>query len=113
MSHRKAGPSTLGRILSLALTTGAVLPLLALLVTSAGCQDHYSTQDAYEICDTLTERNPATNPPEDFLDCVACYETCGGDCVQTGSSEDAYTCPDESEEGGGSSEGGGGGGAEE
>lgn len=109
MSHRKAGLSTLGRILSLALATSA----LALLVTSTGCQDHYSTQDAYEICDTLTERNPATNPPEDFLDCVSCYETCGGDCVQTGSSDDAYMCPDDSEEGGGSSEGGGGGGGDE
>jgi hypothetical protein len=82
------------------------LALAASLTTA--CQDHFSTQEAYAICQDLTERNPATNPPEAFDDCVACYESCGGDCTQAGTSPESYVCPDELGEGGGTGEGGGG-----
>jgi hypothetical protein len=66
-----------------------------LLLLGSGCQDHFTTQEAYEICDELTERNPGTNPPEAFLDCVACYETCGEECAVTGETPQQYVCPDE------------------
>ncbi|MBK6512923.1 MAG: hypothetical protein IPM79_15980 [Polyangiaceae bacterium] len=75
-------------------TIGAFFAL-GLIAAAVGCQDHYSTQDAYDICNELTERNPATNPDETFLDCVGCYETCGGDCVQSSDATEGYLCPDE------------------
>lgn len=76
-------------------------------ITSFGCEDHFSTQEAYAACQALTDRNPATNPIEAFDDCVACYESCGGDCAQAGTSPETYVCPDELGEGGGTGEGGG------
>jgi hypothetical protein len=80
---------------------------LFVLAGTTGCEDHYSTQDAYAVCEDLTDRNPATNPPESFADCVACYESCGAECAQTGSAPEDYVCPDELDEGaqGGGSEG--------
>lgn len=76
--------------------TFAFLSALALAATVAvGCQSHYDTQAAYEICTDLTERNPATNPDSTFLDCVACYETCGDECVQSADATEGYLCPDE------------------
>ncbi len=83
------------------------LAVLAALFALPACEDHFTTQDAYDVCDQLVERNPATNPPDTFLDCVACYETCGNSC--TLGADGAYGCPDE-EAAGGSDQGGAGGG---
>jgi hypothetical protein len=69
--------------------------VLSFLLGAAACGDHYSTQDAYEVCEDLTGRNPATNSPESFSDCVACFETCGDECDQLGSAPEQYVCPDE------------------
>ncbi len=88
-----------------------ITALLAAGVT--GCQDHFSTQEAYEVCTSLTEQNPSGVGEGTFADCVACYETCGGDCEQAGTSPETFVCPDEVDEageGGGSGEGGGDGG---
>lgn len=81
----------------------SLFALTLLAVAASACQDHYSTQDAYAICQDQTDRNPATNPPESFADCVACYESCGDDCTQGGTSPETYTCPDEVDEGAGGS----------
>lgn len=83
--------------------------LLVAAVAIAACDDHYSTQDAYALCEELTQQNPATNPPETFLDCVACHETCGVECQQRGSSPEDYVCPEELDAAGGGGEGGAGG----
>jgi len=92
------------------------LALIAVPFALLACEDHFSTQDAYAVCDTLTTRNPAINPPADFLDCVACYESCGSDCAQTSNVPATYVCPGEVALGGGGSGGsgadsGGGGGS--
>jgi hypothetical protein len=93
-------------------TSAASLSLL-FAIAIAACDDHYSTQDAYALCEDLTSQNPATNPPETFLDCVACHESCGIDCQQRGSSPEDYVCPSELDEAaGGGGEGGAGGAAE-
>ena len=76
----------------------ASIALAALAVTA--CSDHFTTQEAYEVCEGLTERNPATNPPESFEDCVACYESCGEECQQLGTAPEDYACPDELSEDG-------------
>jgi hypothetical protein len=78
--------------------SAAMLLVLTALFAS-GCEDHYTTQEAYAACTDLTERNPATNPPTAFDDCVDCYETCGLDCTQAGTAPETYVCPDESGEG--------------
>ena len=79
--------------------TRSIFALTMFALAAAGCQDHYSTQDAYAVCEDLTDRNPATNSPESFSDCVACYESCGEDCAQAGTSPETYVCPDEVDEG--------------
>ncbi len=86
-------------------TLGLTVLVLVGLLTAA-CDDHFSTQEAYAACEDLEERNPG-NPSSSFDDCVACYETCGGECMQAGTSPETYVCPDELGEGGGSGEGGG------
>jgi len=58
-----------------------------------GCADHYSTQDAYSICQDLQRRNPGANPPDIFATCVTCYEDCGADCTQGGTALATYECP--------------------
>jgi hypothetical protein len=91
-----------------------VATVLALAgISVAACQDHYSTQDAYSVCEDLTNQNPATNPPERFLDCVGCYESCGVDCKQRGTAPEDYVCPNELDEGAEGGAGGGTGGAAE
>jgi hypothetical protein len=81
--------------------------VLAVSLTIAGCGDHYSTQDAYAVCEDFAARNPGNHPDPSFHDCVACYETCGDECEQLGSAPENYACPDEL---GASGIGGGGGG---
>jgi len=66
---------------------------------TAACQDHLTTQEAYKTCTELTERNPASNPETEFDECVACFERCGADCEQTGTTP-AYACPDDQGQGG-------------
>lgn len=84
--------------------SAALLLALTSVIVSSGCQDHFTTQEAVATCTELTERNPATNPPTSFDDCVACYESCGQDCAQAGTSPETYVCPDELGEGGGGGE---------
>jgi hypothetical protein len=62
--------------------------------TPLACEDHYSTQDAYEICQDDQARNPSAFGPESFKSCVACYESCGADCEKLASAPVEYTCPD-------------------
>ena len=62
--------------------SAAMLLVFSALFASTGCEDHYTTQEAYATCSDLTERNPATNPQTSFDDCVDCFETCGIDCQQ-------------------------------
>ena len=91
-------------------TTRIVITLFAstLSLTLAGCEDHFTTQEAYEICTQLQEENSASASPESFADCVDCHESCGSDCLLQGTAPETYTCADELDEAGG----GGGGGSE-
>ena len=76
---------------------GLTLPALALLGL-AGCESHYTTQEAYSTCNELLGE---TEDAEVFTDCVACHEDCGTDCNQVGTSPETFTCPDEEGAGGG------------
>ncbi|NUP07176.1 MAG: hypothetical protein HOW73_14065 [Polyangiaceae bacterium] len=80
--------------------------IAALSVGALGCEAHYTTQEAYEICQDLTNRNPGASPSEAFLDCVACHENCGDACQQSGDTDVIYSCPTDTEE---TEDGGGGG----
>jgi hypothetical protein len=72
-----------------------------------GCEDRYSTQEAYEFCTDLQEQNSSSASPESFADCVDCHESCGGACTLQGTTPETYVCPDElGEEGEGGSGGG-------
>jgi len=90
---------------------GLALFSLAALFGGA-CESHYSTQEAYAVCQDLVDRNPATNAPGGFDDCVGCYEMCGDECNQAGTSPETYVCPDELGEGGGGGGDAGEGGSE-
>jgi hypothetical protein len=59
-----------------------------------GCGDHYSTQEAYDICHEQLGRNPSAYAPETFAGCVACYEDCGAECASTGIAPAVYQCPE-------------------
>lgn len=60
------------------------------LAVLPGC-DNYSTQDAYEQCELISDSTPLTD--DAFAECVACYENCGSGCggVADGGSLD-FTC---------------------
>jgi hypothetical protein len=74
--------------------------VLALVATLAlACDDHFSTQQAHAACEDLAGTSPG-NPQSSFDDCVACYESCGGECTQAVTSPETYVCPDEGGEGG-------------
>jgi hypothetical protein len=90
-------------------------PIVSLtLITAAlglgGCQDRFSTQEAYAACEGLQERTDFADSPETFADCVDCYESCGDDCALQPTSPATFACPDELGEPG---DGEGGGDAEE
>ncbi len=65
---------------------------LAVLIAPA-CTDHYSTQEAYAVCEDLTNVIITTGD-ELFAECVACYEDCGDECEQTGEGDESFVCPD-------------------
>lgn len=89
------------KLLGLATTAVAVLGL-----GLAGCQSHYTTQEAYDTCHELVGETGETDDPEVFSDCVACHEDCGTDCNQLGTSPESFSCPDEEGAGGGTAEDG-------
>lgn len=88
---------------------GAALPALALAgLGLAGCESHYTTQEAYITCNELLSNSAIDKDnPEVFADCVACHEDCGTDCSEQATSPATYTCPDEEGVGGGDGSGGG------
>ena len=57
------------------------------------CTDHYTTQEAYEVCDDIIDRIDTTTE-DSFADCVDCYERCGDECGQEAA---AFLCPDDTE----------------
>ncbi|MBL8740400.1 MAG: hypothetical protein JNK04_04880 [Myxococcales bacterium] len=81
----------------------ASISALLATFTLAGCDEHFTTQEAYSSCEQLV--GAPEDSPAAFADCVSCYEDCGNACTLEGSAPITYTCPDESEEGeGGGSE---------
>lgn len=71
------------------------LPWLVLVGALAGCGDHNSTQEAYELCQPVSDGSDNPSTPV-FQDCVDCYETCGSECIKD--DELGFVCPDELEE---------------
>ena len=63
---------------------------LALALAAAACGDRASTQEAYDICEDIGERI-GTLDDDSFAACVACHETCGGECNTT---DGSFTCPE-------------------
>jgi hypothetical protein len=61
----------------------------------AACGDHYSTQEAYRVCDDIIARVDTTTEAA-FADCVDCFESCGDECEQRGP-ENGFLCPDDVE----------------
>jgi hypothetical protein len=68
------------------------------LTLAAGCTEHFTTQEAYAICEELQEKGPSTATDASFADCVACHEDCGGECAPQGTAPETYACPDETGE---------------
>ncbi|MFO0554391.1 MAG: hypothetical protein U0271_38775 [Polyangiaceae bacterium] len=71
-----------------------VIAVAALLVGGAAlsaCEDHYTTQEAYSLCEDLQ----GSSPTLDFDDCVDCHERCGADCEAQGTSPETFACPDD------------------
>jgi hypothetical protein len=64
-------------------------PIAALLLVGTAC-NHYSTQEAYEVCVGLVEV-PEGGDTALFDACVACFENCGDDCEHPRT--DQFTCP--------------------
>lgn len=86
--------------------SGAVAAFVASMVVMLGtpaCDEHFSTQEAYDTCEKLAESGPPADTPAGFSDCVACYEDCGNACIP---SPEGYVCPDEEGEGGAGATGG-------
>jgi hypothetical protein len=73
---------------------GAAFSTLAGLA-SGGCQSHYTTQEAYEACNDLLRLSIERDDREALADCVACYEDCGTDCDQVGTTPVTFSCPDD------------------
>ncbi len=92
-------------------TTQFVITLFvsALTFSLAGCDDHFTTQEAYEICTQLQEENSSSASPESFADCVDCHESCGADCQLQGTVPETYACDEELDDAGGGGAGGGAG----
>lgn len=85
------------------------ITLLAAALELTGCQDRFTTQEAYAACEEIQNRNEFVASPETFADCVDCYETCGGECALQPTSPATFACPEELEapdagEGGGDAE---------
>lgn len=80
---------------------GLVFVALCGIVAASACTDHYSTQEAYSLCEDITGQNPGINPPGAFNDCVACHENCGDECTQSDDASNPFVCPDELQVGGG------------
>jgi hypothetical protein len=60
-----------------------------------GCQDQFSTQEAYTTCNDIGDRL-LTISDESFADCVDCYERCGADCAeQNVDPPDQFVCPED------------------
>ncbi len=75
---------------ALGLSCASLLGLFAF----AGCGNHYSTQEAYDICTQDEARNPGATK-DSFAQCVACYEQCGSDCAPSATTPPlVYQCPD-------------------
>ncbi len=73
----------------------ALASLLCAFVALGGCQDRFSTQEAYETCESITKHDQ-TSTDEEFADCVDCYERCGADCEDDGEeAPDIYVCPED------------------
>lgn len=75
----------------------AITLALATLLGPTGCDEHFSTQEAYAACEKLAESGPPADTEAGFADCVACYEDCGNACIP---SAEGYSCPAEEGEGG-------------
>jgi hypothetical protein len=73
--------------------TQRILAVLALglCLGQAACGDHYTTQEAYSVCDDIIKRLDTTTE-EAFADCVDCYESCGDECEQEGPE---FICPED------------------
>jgi hypothetical protein len=71
------------------------MTLVAAALWLAGCQDRFTTQEAYATCEELQERNAFADSSETFADCVDCHETCGADCAVQPTSPATFACPDE------------------
>lgn len=71
---------------------------LAALSMPLAC-NHYSTQEAYEVCSDLVAPPDAEGSTELLDACVSCYENCGDDCEHPRA--DTFVCPDQVEEAGG------------
>ncbi|MFO0547647.1 MAG: hypothetical protein U0271_04615 [Polyangiaceae bacterium] len=76
-----------------ALATALVATLFGFSL--AACEDHYTTQEAYDACNQLGDTNPGVLEPAAFDDCVDCYERCGADCEELGTAPETFACPDD------------------
>ena len=72
----------------------ALLSIAWLSLMVVACQDHFTTQEAYEICESLTDSIATTGGEEGFAACVACYEDCGEDCEEVSQEDGFFACPD-------------------
>jgi hypothetical protein len=71
---------------------GLFCALLLGLPLLVGCGNHYSTQEAYDICHKNEARNPGATDAS-FAECVTCYEDCGSDCAPSSGMPLSYDCP--------------------
>ena len=73
---------------------GLSCALLLGLPWLVGCGSHFSTQEAYDICNKSEGRNPGATDVS-FAECVACYEECGSDCAPAANTIPlTYQCPE-------------------
>ncbi len=76
-------------------TLAITFALGAASLALAACEDHFTTQEAYETCGGIADRSVAMSE-EAFADCVDCYERCGIDCEQQNEPPpDEFVCPDD------------------